>query len=128
MGLFKDMVKSYSSVKTKEKMDYDQLFAVMKGGTYPLGEPQLSGEGIMRAIRFDPTGKYQVMVSIAGKKITIAKTYSGAKGLGKEIIGDTLTDGWFSGLNSENISGNQAVEAIGKEIARLLEEKGQLGK
>lgn len=124
MGLFKDMktaVKSYSNIKVKEKLQYDRLYDIIKDGTYPLPKPEITGKGIMRTIRFDSTGKYRIMVAINGKIICISKSYSGAGGLVKEMVGDSLTKGWFGTLNKENIDGNEAVEVIGKEISRLLE-------
>lgn len=129
MGLFKKMktsVKSYSKVKVNQKLEYDQLYEIIKDGQYPLGKPEITGKGMMRAIRFNPTGKYQVMLAISGKTITVGKSYSGAGGLAKEMVGDKLTDGWFSLVNKENMDGNEAVEEIGKEISRLLEEENLL--
>ena len=58
--------------------------------------------------------------------LTVGKSYSGAGGLAKEMVGDKLTDGWFSLVNKENMDGNEAVEEIGKEISRLLEEENLL--
>lgn len=129
MGLFKKTktsVKSYSKVKVKEKLEYDRLYEIIKDGQYPLPKPEITGKGMMRAIRFNPTGKYQIMVAISGKTITVAKSYSGASGLAKEMIGDKFTDGWFTFMNKENIDGNEAVEEIGKEISRLLEQENLL--
>jgi|APHig6443717817_1056837.scaffolds.fasta_scaffold07262_5 flavoprotein len=133
MGIFskladtsKKMYKMYDKVKMNKKLTYDELFEIMKEGTYPLGEPEINGSGIMRAIRFQTTGKYQVMVAITSTTITISKSYSGVGGLAKELVGDAVTDGWYSGLNKENLDGNEAVEAVGKEIARLLQVKGLL--
>lgn len=133
MGLFnaikdanKKMNKMYDKVKMTQKLDYDELLDIMKDGTYPVGEPAITGSGIMRAIRFESTGKYQIMVAVTGTTITISKSYSGAGGLAKEVVGDALTGGWYNGLNKENLDGNEAVEAIGKEISRLLELRGML--
>ncbi len=126
MGLFKNMVKSYSNIKLKEKLDYDRLYEIIKDGNYPLPKPEITGKGMMRAIRFDATGKYQIMVAISGKTIAVTKSYSGAKGLVKEVAGDSLTGGWFHALNKENLDGNQAVEEIGKEISRLMEKENLL--
>lgn len=133
MGLFgaikdanKKMHKMYDKVKMTQKLSYDELLEIMKDGTYPVGEPEISGSGIMRAIRFPATGKYQIMVAITGTTITISNSYSGVGGFAKEAVGDALTDGWYNGLNKENLDGNAAVEAIGKEISRLLEQKGML--
>ncbi|MDD3417035.1 MAG: hypothetical protein PHY47_24080 [Lachnospiraceae bacterium] len=129
MGLFKDMktaVKSYSNIKVKEKLDYDRLYEIIKDGNYPLAKPEITGSGIMRAIRFDATGKYQIMVAISGKIIAVSKSYSGVGGFAKEMVGDALTGGWFNTLNKENIDGNEAVEEIGKEISRLLEQENLL--
>ena len=123
---FKKMTKSYDKVKMTEKVTYDQLLEYMKEGNYPLGEPKITGSGIMRAIRFDSTGKYQVMVALSGKTITISKIYADMKGMMKESIGDAVTKGMYSAVNQENIDGNVAVEEIGKEISRILQEKGLL--
>lgn len=129
MGLFKDMktaVKSYSNIKVKEKLEYDRLYEIIKDGTYPLPKPEITGKGMMTAIRFDATGKYQIMVAVSGKTISVTKSYSGVGGFAKEMVGDSLTGGWFGTLNKENMDGNQAVEAIGKEVSRLLGEEGLL--
>ncbi len=133
MGIFskladtsKKMCKMYDKVKMSKKLTYDELFEIMKEGTYPLGEPEINGSGFMRAIRFQATGKYQVMVAITSTTITISSSYSGVGGFAKELVGDAVTDGWYSGLNKENLDGNEAVEAVGKEIARLLQAKGLL--
>lgn len=133
MGLFdaikdanKKMNKMYDKVKMTKKLSYDELLEIMKDGTYPVGTPDITGSGIMRAIRFESTGKYQIMVAISGTTITISKSYSGVGGLAKESIGDALTGGWYNGLNKENLEGNEAVEEIGKEISRLLEQQGLL--
>lgn len=129
MGLFKEMktaVKSYSNLKVKDKLDYDTLYEIVKDGNYPIGQPEITGNGMMRAIRFAPTGKYQIMVAISGKTIAISKSYSGVSGFAKEMAGDALTKGWYGTLNKENMDGNAAVEEIGKEISRLLEEKDLL--
>lgn len=126
MKFGKKMVKMYDKVKMTEKMNYDDLYEIIKDGDYPLGQPAITGNGIMRAIRFDPTGKYQVMVAISGKTITISKSYANLGGFVKEAALDSVTDGLYHGLNKENLDGNEAVELIGKEIARLLEEKGLL--
>lgn len=72
MGLFKKMVKMYYKVKTNKKVAYDELIELIKDGKYPIGQPKITGEGMMRAIRFDAIGKYQIMVGVVGKTITIS--------------------------------------------------------
>ena len=42
------------------------------------------------------------------------------------MLGDAVTDGWFSALNEENIDLNRATRDIGEEISRLLKEQGLL--
>ena len=133
MGLFKDTLKAnkkmnkmYNKVKMNQKISYDELFEIIKDGDFPIGKPAISGSGIMRAIRFEATGKYQIMVSISGKNVMVSKSYSGVKGFAKEVAGDALTDGWYHGVNKENIDGNEAVEMIGIEISKLLGKQGFL--
>lgn len=131
MGLFKDVKKgiiNYSQMKTTEKLDYDQLYEILKDGNYPSGSLEITGKGIMRAIRFEATGKYQIMIALSGKTVSISNIASGAGGLAKEIVGDSLTSGWFGILNKEKQDGNENVQEIGKEVRRLLEEAGLLAK
>ena len=124
MGLFKDVkkgIKTYNKVKVKRKMTYDELYEIIKDGEYPLAQPEITGKGMMRAIRFDSTGKYQIMVAISGKTIAVSKVNSGVGSFAQEMVGDALTDGWFKILNKENLKSSDDVEVIGKEISRLLE-------
>lgn len=70
MGLMKDMKKgiiNYSQMKLAKKLDYDQLYEILKDGTYLSGKLEITGKGMMRAIRFDATGKYQIMIAISEK-------------------------------------------------------------
>lgn len=126
MGLVKDFKKgviNYNQMKVREKLDYDQLYEIIKDGSYPESErPEITGKGMMRAIRFQATGKYQIMVAIGGKTISVSNVYSGVGGMANEMIGDSLTKGWFKIFNKENMDGNENVQEIGKEIRRLLEE------
>lgn len=126
MGIFKKMYKMYSNIKMNRKMSYEELYEIIKDGEYPIGKPEISGEGIMHAIRFQPTGKYQIMVGMAGKTLTVSKSYSGVTGFVKIAALDSVTNGLYQGLNKENLDGNEAVEKIGKEISRLLELNGLL--
>lgn len=131
MGLFKDVKKgiiNYNQMKTTEKLDYDQLYEILKDGNYPSGKLEITGKGMMRAIRFDATGKYQIMIALSGKTISISNIASGAGGLAKEMVGDSLTSGWFGILNKEKQDGNENVQEIGKEVRRLLDEAGLLAK
>ena len=124
MGLFKDAkkgIKSYSNIKVKQKIEYEELYDIIKDGTYPLAKPEITGKGMMRAIRFESTGKYQIMVVSSGKLISVSKVYSGVGGFAQEAVGDAMTKGWFKIFNKENLDGNEDVENIGKEISRLLE-------
>ena len=75
MGLikgFKKGVINYTKIKLREKLNYDQLYEVIKDGDYPSGKPEITGKGIMRAIRFEATGKYQIMVALSGRTISIS--------------------------------------------------------
>ncbi|WP_394925260.1 hypothetical protein [uncultured Robinsoniella sp.] len=125
---FKKMVVNYSNIKVTEKLDYDRLLAIIKDGSYPLPAPEITGSGIMRAIRFNPTGKYQIMVALSGKTVSVVKNFSGAGEFVKSMAKDSVTDGWYSLANKENLDGNEIVELIGKEICRLLDEQGLLMK
>lgn len=120
MNLFKKMYKMYFKVKMNKKMSYEELYEIIKDGDYPIGKPEISGEGIMHAIRFQPTGKYQIMVGMAGKTLTVSKSYSGVESFAKIAALDLVTDRWYQTLNKENLDGNEAVEVIGEEIKRLL--------
>ena len=71
-------------------------------------------------------GKYQIFVVAAKNKVCVQKSYSGAGGLAKEALGDALTNGWYTGINKENLDGNEMVEEISKEIVRLMTEKGYI--
>ncbi len=127
MGFFdfaKKATKGYDKVKTKEKMTYDELIEIMKEGKYPVGEPFITGTGIMRCIQFPPTGKYKIQIAVTGKTITVAKIYSGVGGLVEETVGDVVTDGWYGSLNNENMEQNEATWVVAAEIKRLLEAKG----
>lgn len=129
MGLFdsmKKMYRSYSNLKIKQKIDIDTLFDIMKDGNYSLGKPEITGKGMMRTIHFRSMGKDQVLVSIMGKMVSVQKGYDSTQGVAKDTVDDELTGGWYSGVNKENLDINQVIEAIGKEIARLLEEKDLL--
>lgn len=48
------------------------------------------------------------------------------KSFAKIAAMDSVTDGWYQGLNKENLEGNEIVEIIGKEIERLLDAEGLL--
>ncbi len=135
MGLFdkfaqssKDAFKGYDKIKTTEKMNTDQLFEIIKDGTYSMGKPEITGSGIMRAIRFPPVNKYYLQVSVSGTTIMIVKAYNGVGGLAKEALGDAVTGGWYDIVNKENIDSNRGTREVGAEISRLLEEKGLLKK
>ncbi len=124
MSLFKKAktaVVNYNNIKVREKLDYDRLYEIIKDGNYPFPGPEITGKGMQRAIRFEPTGKYRAMVSISGKTVCVSNVYSGVGGAAKEMIGDSVTNGWFKLLNKENMDGNEAIQEIGKEISRLLE-------
>ncbi len=127
MGLFdfaKKMTKGYDKVKTKEKMTYDELYEVIKTGTFEAGEPFITGEGFMRCIQFPPTGKYKLQVAITGKTITVAKIYNGLGGLASETVGDVVTDGWYTGLNEENLEQNEMTWKVAEVIKTMLQDKG----
>ncbi len=127
MGLFdfgKKMVKGYDKVKTTEKLTYEELYEVIKDGTFSGGKPFLTGSGIMHCIQFPTTGKYKLQIAITGKTITVSKIYDGLGGMAAEGIGDALTGGWFSSLNQENLEQNEASWEVAAEIKRLLEAKG----
>lgn len=122
----KDIVKGYDKVKVKEKMTYENLLEIMKKGSYPLGDPEITGKGIMKCIRFPAVNKYMIQVAINGKTIMVTKVYNGAGGMLKEITGDIITDGWYFVLNGENIDLNRMTRLIGDEISKLLSERGLL--
>lgn len=129
MGLMKEAKKgiiNYKNMKLKEKIDYDQLYEILKDGSYPSGKLEITGKGMMRAIRFEATGKYQIMIAISGKTINISNVYSGVGGMAKEMVGDSLTKGWFKIFNKENMDGNENVQIIGTEVNRLLSEANLL--
>lgn len=126
MGIFKKYFKGYEKTKTTHKLTYEELYEVIKEGNFPCGEPFLTGKGIMHCIQFPPANKYLLQVAITGKTITVSKIYNGVGGLAKEAIGDSVTDGWFSMLNGENVDLNKMTEIITVEISRLLDEKGLL--
>lgn len=129
MGLikgFKKGVINYTKIKLREKLDYDQLYEVIKDGNYPSGRLEITGKGMMRAIRFDATGKYQIMVALSGKTISISNIHSGIGGMAKEMVGDSVTSGLFGVFNKEKQDGNENVQEIGKEVRRLLEEANLL--
>ncbi len=133
MGLFDkfkktstDMVKGYDKVKLNRKMTYEELVEIMKEGSYPSGQPFLTGKGIMHCIQFPPVDKYLIQVSLTGTTITIAKIYNGLGGLVKESAGDLFTNGWYQGINGENIELNQLTRIIGQELSSILEAKGLL--
>lgn len=133
MGLFDkfkktgtDMAKVYDKVKVNKKLTYDELLEIMKEGTYPSGQPFITGKGIMRCIQFPAVDKYLIQVALSGTTITITKIYNGIGGLVKESVGDALTNGWYQGINGENIELNQLTRIIGEEVSRILEGKGLL--
>lgn len=124
-GANKKMNVMYYNVKLKEKISVDDLYEIVCEGEYKLGKPEITGNGIMRAIRFAPMGKYQITIA-AGKTVNIAKNYADVKGFAKEVAIDSVTDGWYHSLNSENLDGNALVQEMGKQIESLLGEKGLL--
>jgi hypothetical protein len=131
MGLFdmfkqgtKDAIKGYDKVKLNKKLNYEELYDIMKAGTYPCGEPFLTGKGIMHCIQFPPVDKYLIQISISGTTVTIAKIYSGVGGILKESVGDAVTGGWYDVLNGENVDLNQMTRIIGEEVTRLCQGKG----
>lgn len=130
LGKFKqnatDAIKMYDKVKTSEKLTYDELYEIMKEGTYSIGTPEIKGSGIMRCIKFPPVDKYLVQVAITGKTITITRVYSGVEGFTKEAVGNALTDGMYDVLNKENIDLNRATREVGETISGLLKEKDLL--
>lgn len=133
MGLFgsikkaaDDTCKGYDKVKTNKKMTYEELYEVIKDGNFAVGKPALVGKGIMHCIQFPPVNKYLIQIAVTGNTITISKIYNGVGGLTKDMLGDAVTDGWFSALNEENIDLNRATRDIGEEISRLLKEQGLL--
>lgn len=129
MGLlkgFKKGVINYTKMKVKEKLTYDQLYEIIKDGNYPLGELKITGKGMMRAIRFDATGKYQIMVALSGKTISISNIHSGAGGMATEMLVDSVTNDLYGVFNKEKQDGNENVQEIGKEVRRLLEEANLL--
>ncbi|NLC03559.1 MAG: hypothetical protein GX787_04675 [Tissierellia bacterium] len=129
MGLikgFKKGVINYTKIKLREKLNYDQLYEVIKDGDYPSGKPEITGKGIMRAIRFEATGKYQIMVALSGRTISISNIHSGVSGMAKEMVADAFTDDLYGVFNNEKQDGNANVQEIGKEVRRLLEEANLL--
>lgn len=131
MGLFdsfksaaKDTLKGYDKIKLKEKITYDELLEIMKGETYSIGEPFITGSGIMRCIQFPPVNKYKVQIAVTSKTITIQKIYSGVGGLLKETVGDAVSNGMYSAVNGENIDLNRATREVGEKITALLQAKG----
>ena len=126
MGVFKDLFKGYEKTKTTRKLTYEELYDVIKDGSFPCGAPALTGKGIMHCIQFPPVDKYLIQVAITGQTITVSKIYNGAAGLAKEAIMDSVTGGWFSAVNGESIDLNRMTEVVTTEISRLLDEKGLL--
>lgn len=123
-NLFNDTCKGYDKIKTNKKLTYDELYEFIKDGNFEIGKPEISGSGIMRCIRFPEVDKYQIQIAITGQTITTSKIYSGAGGLLKESVGDALTNGWYNGINKENIDLNKMTRTINEEIARILKEEG----
>ena len=133
MGLFDkfkksstDIVKGYDKVKLNRKMTYEELVEIMKEGSYPSGQPFLTGKGIMHCIQFPPVDKYLIQVALTGTTITISKIYNGVGGFVKETAGDAFTKGWYQGLNGESIELNQLTRIIGEDVSRILGEKDLL--
>lgn len=129
MGLFKSAKKgiiNYTKIKLREKLDYDMLLEIIKDGNYPMPQPEITGKGMMRAIRFQPTGNYQIMVALSGKTISISNIASGVKGMATTMAMDSVTNDFYGVFNKENLDGNEMVVEIGKEVRRLLEEKNLL--
>ncbi len=130
LGKFKqgatDAIKMYDKVKTTEKLSYDELYEIMKDGTYSIGVPEILGTGIMRCIKFPPVDKYLVQVAITGKTITITRVYSGVGGFAKEAVGNAFTDGLYDIVNKENVDLNRATREVGETLSGLLKEKGLL--
>ncbi|MBF4692229.1 hypothetical protein [Fusibacter ferrireducens] len=121
-----DAIKMYDKVKTNKKLTYDELYEIMKDGTYSIGVPEIKGSGIMRCIKFPPVDKYLVQVAVTGTTITITRVYSGVEGFAKEAMGNALTDGMYDVLNKENIDLNRATREVGEVLSGLLGEKGLL--
>lgn len=135
MGLFgslkkvtDDTCKRYDKVKMTKKLSYEELYDIIKNGKYSVGEPFLTGKGIMHCIQFPPVDKYLIQIAITGKTITISNIFHGIGGAVKELAGDAITDGWYSTLNEENIDLNRATREVGTEISCLLEAQGLLDK
>ncbi len=133
MGLFSklksrttDIVKGYDAIKVNRKLTYEELLDIMKDGTYPCGEPNITGKGIMKCIRFPAVNKYMIQVAINGRTIMVTKVYNGAGGMLKEVAGNAATDGWYFVFNGENIDLNRMTRIIGEEISGLLIKKGIL--
>ena len=80
----------------------------------------------MSIILFDATGKYQIMVSISGRTISISNIHSSVGGMAKEMLADSVTDDLYGVFNKEKQDGNENVQEIGKEVRRLLEEANLL--
>jgi hypothetical protein len=115
-----DMVKGYDVVKVNKKLTYEELLEIMQAGKYPCGNPNITGKGMMKCIRFPAVNKYMIQVAINGKRIMITKVYSGAGGALKEVAGNMATDGWYFVFNGENIDLNRMTRIIGDEISNLL--------
>lgn len=131
MGLFdmfkstaKDAFKSYDKVKLNKKLTYEELLDIMKDGTYSVGEPFITGTGIMKCIQFPPVDKYKIQVAVSGKTVMISKIYNGMGGMAKEMVGEALLSDMYDVANEENISLNRATREIGETLAALCQAKG----
>jgi hypothetical protein len=118
-----DTIKGYDKVKTNRKLSYEELLEIMQCGTYSIGVPKIQGSGIMKCIKFPPVDKYLVQVAVTGTTISIVKINNGVSSLIKEAAKDTISNGYYSILNEENINLNRATREVGETIRGILKEK-----
>lgn len=105
----------------KQNYTPDELLALFQEqGNFPSGAPALRKILGTSSIDFPGEGGLTNMVTVKKNKIHIYQGKTTAKEIGKTMVLDSLTNNWNSLLNMEG-KGNEAVmDAIGREIERLV--------
>lgn len=106
-------------VKTNRKFTLDEVYNILKNEGKLTQEINYEPNGLQKGIFVKGIGKYDVTVSIMGKKICCTEYVR--KGEQAKTFGlDMLTKGWSTIADQDSIKNKEVVDAVGAEVERLF--------
>lgn len=111
----------FIEIEAKKSYTPEELLALLQTqGDFPTGAPTMRKVMGISSIDFPGEGGFINNVTVMKNKIKIYQAKNSAKEAGKTIALDMLTSNWNTLLNAEGKRNEAIMDAIGKEIERLV--------